>query len=83
MKKKRYTERSSYNVHKEGYKSKITLFSDDGINFYRSDFSVLTILLMLVSMVFIVFALWMIIKVIVILVKHIDPPPIPGSDTEK
>ena len=80
---KQYTERSSYNFYKVGHKEKITLFSDDGEKYIRSDFSILTVILLIISTAFIVFALWMIIKVTVILVKHIEPPPIPGSETEE
>ncbi|MBO4927486.1 MAG: hypothetical protein J5379_04460 [Clostridiales bacterium] len=80
---KEYSERSSYKFHKEGYKTKLRLFSDDGVTYYRSDFGVLTFILLIVSTAFIAFALWLIIKVIVILVKHIEPPPIPGSEEEQ
>ena len=80
---KQYTERSSYNFYKVGHKEKITLYSDDGEKYYRSDVGVFTVILLIISTAFIVFALWMIIKVIVILVKHIEPPPIPGSEEEE
>lgn len=80
---KKFSERSEYNFGKEGDKTKFKLFSDDGVKYIRSDFGADTIILMVISAAFIVFALWLIIKVVVILVKHIEPPPIPGSDDEK
>ena len=80
---KKFSERSEYKFGKKvGDKSKLRLFSDDGETYYRSDFGVLTIILLIVSGAFIAFALWMIIKVVVILVKHIEPPPIPGNQAE-